>query len=167
MTIMIWIFTAILVPVLIGECVDWLPWVGTRLIRRAANRLPPKHRARYEEEWQAEFNVLPGGKLTKLAFGLRIYAGARSTGAALVEVDNLETAKHVLMLAEQCAYQAIEDARREADETLGRARREAQKVLDMAYTQAAQIVHDARHLASVEGRSAGGGHQPPEVRRAE
>jgi hypothetical protein len=60
-TVIIFILTAILVPVLVGECVDWLPWVGTRLIRLATKRLPVKYRARYEEEWQAEFNALPGG----------------------------------------------------------------------------------------------------------
>jgi len=89
-TVIIFIFTAILVPVLVGECVDWLPWVGTRLIRNAANRLPLAHRARYEEEWQAEFEVLPGGKLTKLLFGLRICANARATGALLQAEDNMD-----------------------------------------------------------------------------
>jgi hypothetical protein len=38
-TVIIFIFTAILVPVLVGECVDWLPWAGTRLIRLATKRL--------------------------------------------------------------------------------------------------------------------------------
>ena len=101
----------------------------------------------------------PGGKLTKLLFGLRVYANARSTGAALqAEIDNLDTAAldtaaRVLSLAQQTADQAIADARREADETLGRARREADKILDMAYQHADQIVLEARHLASMEGRS--------------
>jgi hypothetical protein len=97
--IVIFIFTAIVVPVLVSEFVDWFPWVGTRLIRQAARRLPVKYRARYEEEWQAEFNALPGGKLTKLLFGLRICANARSTGAALqVEID-VETARRAMVRA--------------------------------------------------------------------
>jgi hypothetical protein len=98
-TVIIFIFTAILVPVLVGECVDWLPWTGTRLIRRAANRLPIKYRARYEEEWQAEFNALPGGKLTKLLFGLRICANARSTGAALQAEIDMEAARRAMLTA--------------------------------------------------------------------
>ena len=144
MTVIIFIFTAILVPVLVGEFVDWLPWVGTRLIRLAANRLPVKYRARYEEEWQAEFNALPGGKLTKLLFGLRIYANARATGAVCQAEDNMDLAARVLSLAQQTADQAIADARRAADETLGRARYEADKVLTMARRQAEQITGDAR-----------------------
>jgi len=167
-TAIIFIFTVILIPVLVGEFVDWLPWVGTRLIRRAARRLPAEFRDRYEEEWQAEFNALPGGKLTKPAFGLRVYAGARSTGAALqaeidkrAEIDNMELAARVLSLAQQTADQAIVLARREADETLGRARYEAERVLGMAYQQADQIILEARHLASAKGASGRAMHQPP------
>jgi hypothetical protein len=143
-TVIIFIFTVILVPVLVGEFVDWLPWAGTLLIRQAVKRLPPKHRARYEEEWKAEFNALPGGKLTKLLFGLRIYAGARRTGIVLQAEDNMNLAARVLALAQQTADQAIADARREADETLGRARFEADKVLTMARRLAEQITGDSR-----------------------
>ena len=140
MTVIIFILTAILVPVLVGECVDWLPWVGTRLIRQAAKRLPLQYRARYEEEWQAEFNALPGGKLTKLLFGLRIYANARATGALLLKAeDNMDLAARVLSLAQQTADQAISDARREADAMFGRARYEADEALTMARRQAEQI----------------------------
>jgi len=146
-TVIIFILTAILVPVLVGECVDWLPWVGTRLIRLATKRLPVKYRARYEEEWQAEFNALPGGKLTKLLFGLRIYAGARATGAVCQAEDNMDLAARVLSLAQQTADQAIADALRMCDETLGRARREADEVLTKARRQAMQITGDARNRA--------------------
>jgi cell division septum initiation protein DivIVA len=153
-TVIIFILTAILVPVLVGECVDWLPWVGTRLIRQAANRLPLNYRARYEEEWQAEFKVLPGGKLTKLLFGLRIYAGARATGAELQLEDTMDLAARVLSLAQQTADQAIANARREADETLGRARCEADNVLTKARRQAEQITGDARARAESLERDA-------------
>ena len=153
-TVIIFIFTAILVPVLVGECVDWLPWVGTRLIRNAANRLPLAHRARYEEEWQAEFEVLPGGKLTKLLFGLRICANARATGALLQAEDNMDVAARILSLAQQTADQAIMDARREADETLGRARRAADEVLTNARRQAEQITGDAAARAVCRERDA-------------
>jgi cell division septum initiation protein DivIVA len=155
------IFTAILVPILVGEFVDWFPWASTRLIRRAANRLPLECRARYEEEWQAEFDALPGGKLTKLLFGLRIYANAPSTGAALqAEIDmetarrNMDTAARVLSLAQMTADRAIADARREADATLGRARRLADEVLTKARRQAEQLTGDARARAEGLDRDA-------------
>jgi hypothetical protein len=141
--VIIFMVTVIIVPVLVGEFVDWLPWVGTRLIRQAARRLPLQYRARYEEEWQAEFEVLPGGKLTKLLFGLRIYANARSTGAFLQAEDNLDVAARVLSLAQQTADQVIADVRRQADQTLLRARREADEVLTKARGQAEQITGDA------------------------
>jgi hypothetical protein len=146
-TVIIFILTAILVPVLVGECVDWLPWAGTRLIRLATKRLPVTHRARYVEEWQAEFNVLPGGKLTKFLFGLRIYANARATGALLRADDNMDLAARVLSLAQQTADQAIADARREAEETLGRTRRACDEVMTKARRQAEQITGDARSRA--------------------
>jgi len=153
-TVIIFIVTVILVPVLVGEFVDWLPWVGTRLIRQAARRLPLQYRARYEAEWQAEFEVLPGGKLTKLLFGLRVYANARSTGAFLQAEDDLDVAARVLALAQQTADQAIADARREADQMLGRVRREADNVLTKARRQAEQITGDARDRAECLERDA-------------
>jgi cell division septum initiation protein DivIVA len=143
-TVIIFIFTAILVPVLVGECVDWLPWAGTRLIRLAANRLPLQYRARYEEEWQAEFNVLPGGKLTKLLFGLRIYANARATGALLRAEDNMDLVARVLSLAQQTADQAIADARRECDEILTKARRQAEQITGDARARAESLERDAQ-----------------------
>lgn len=153
-TVVISIVTVIVVPVLVGEFVDWLPWVGTRLIRQAARRLPLQYRARYEEEWQAEFEVLPGGKLTKLLFGLRIYANARSTGAFLQAEENLDAVARILSLAQQTADQAIADARREADQMLGRARYEVDNVLTTARRQADQITGDARIRAECLERDA-------------
>lgn len=155
--IIIFIVTAILVPVAVNECVDWLPWMGTRLIQRAVKRLPVQARARYEEEWQAEFSVLPGGKLTKLLFGLRIYANARATGELLREelgAQNMDTAARVLSLAQQTADQFIAEARQEADETLTRARQEAYNVMLKARRQAEQITGDARDRADALERDA-------------
>ena len=154
MTVIIFIVTVIVGPMLVGEFVDWLPWVGKRLIRQAARRLPLQYRARYEEEWQAEFEVFPGGKLTKLLFGLRIYANARSTGAFLQAEDDLAGAARVLSLAQQTADQAIADARREADETLLLVRREADNVLAKARYQAQLITGGARERAECLERDA-------------
>ena len=108
MTVLISVCILFLLPILIAEVQDWLPWVAIRLIRRAAWHLPLEHRAGYEEEWKGEFCALPGGKLTKLIFGLRVYAGARRTGAQLQEnLDrskaalDMDTAARVLALAQR------------------------------------------------------------------
>lgn len=175
MTIVIFAATLVLVPMLLAEFTDWLPWVATFLIRRAAAQLPVERRARYAEEWAAEFSTLPGGELTKLVFGLRLYIHARTTGAVLREevtaqreyevMPNwqypewrdipewaykeavLDPAARVLMLAQQTAEQAISDARREADELLVRALREADDVVSEARQMAAEIVRLAKNDA--------------------
>jgi hypothetical protein len=146
MSALIFVLTVILFPVLIVEGMDWLPWVATRLIRRAASHLPLEYRARYEEEWKGEFYALPGGKLTKLFFGLRIYAGARRTGAELQEKldrdkaqSEMDVAARVLALAQQTADQAMMDTRREADQMLVQARHEADTILKKARREANEI----------------------------
>jgi len=150
--------TLVLVPALLTEFTDWLPWIATRLVRRAAARLPAERRARYAEEWAAEFSALPGGKLTKLAFGLRLCAHARATAAVLREEVKAEQEKaqfsvgipeiddlvvKVLALAQITADKKVADAYREADETLYRARREADKTLARARRAAQEIVRSA------------------------
>jgi hypothetical protein len=153
-TIIIFVVTAIFVPMVLTEFTDWLPWIATFLVHRATAQLPIERRARYQEEWAAEYSALPGGKLTKLAFGLRLYAHARTTGAVLreeVEAEQeeaerqLDVAARVLSLAQQSADQAIADARREADETLNWARREADDALTRARRLAEEIVQSARN----------------------
>lgn len=137
MTIIILIVTLIVVPMLLTEFTDWLPWIASRLICRAAGHVPLERRARYTEEWTAEFNALPGGKLTKLFFALNIYARARTTGAVIREDlkieresahTSMETAARVLALAQETADVAIADARREADRILGEARWQAELI---------------------------------------
>jgi hypothetical protein len=55
---------AILVPVtarVVGDDVkEWLPWITRRLVERAVSRLPEEERDRFEEEWRAHINELPG-----------------------------------------------------------------------------------------------------------
>src|SRR5947209_20076049 len=55
---------AILIPVtarVLGDDVkEWLPWITKRLVQRAVSRLPDEERARFEEEWWAHINELPG-----------------------------------------------------------------------------------------------------------
>jgi lipopolysaccharide/colanic/teichoic acid biosynthesis glycosyltransferase len=55
---------AILIPVtarVVGDDVkEWLPWITQRLVERAVSRLPEEERDRFEEEWWAHINELPG-----------------------------------------------------------------------------------------------------------
>jgi lipopolysaccharide/colanic/teichoic acid biosynthesis glycosyltransferase len=55
---------AILIPVtarVVGDDVkEWLPWITQRLVERAVSQLPDEERARFEEEWWAHINELPG-----------------------------------------------------------------------------------------------------------
>jgi hypothetical protein len=145
------------VPVLLTEFTDWLPWIAARLVRRAAARLPAERRARYAEEWAAELSALPGGKLTKLAFGLRLCAHARATGAVLRE-EVRQSGKGAVQprhpgdrlsrdegarARQVTADNRVADACREADETLYRARREADETLTRARRAAQEIVRSA------------------------
>lgn len=60
-TVVILAVTLVLVPMLLTEFTDWLPWIATRLVERAAAQLPAERRARYAEEWAAEFSALREG----------------------------------------------------------------------------------------------------------
>ena len=69
---MIFVVTAVILPLLLSEFGDWCPWLGRRLVRWSARRLgDPVACARYEEEWLANLAEIPG-KLSVLvaAFGL-------------------------------------------------------------------------------------------------
>jgi len=66
---------AVVVPMLASEFTEWCPWLSKRLIRLAIRRLPNAHRSRYEEEWLAELEEVPG-KLAKLVVALGILANA-------------------------------------------------------------------------------------------
>jgi len=46
---------------IIGDDVkEWLPWIIRRLVEHAVRRLPEEERDRFEEEWWAHINELPG-----------------------------------------------------------------------------------------------------------
>ena len=70
-----------------------------------------------------------------------------AAGASGLEVDNVETARRVLELAQRTADEAIDAARGEADQALGRARTETEVILAKAVRQAEQITGDARTRA--------------------
>ena len=77
-----------------------------------------------------------------------------AAGASGVQVDNLETARRVLELAQRTADEAIDMARGEADETLGRVRTETDVILAKARRQAEQITGDAAARAMALERDA-------------
>jgi hypothetical protein len=82
-TILGFILNLVIVPILVIEFTDWLPWLATRMIRAAARILPLAARERYSEEWLAELEAIPGGGLSKLAFAIRICIRARLTAVEL------------------------------------------------------------------------------------
>jgi hypothetical protein len=65
------VVTAVALSLLLSEFGDWCPWLATWIVRWAAGCLgDPLACRRYEEEWIANLNEVPG-KLTRLvvAFG--------------------------------------------------------------------------------------------------
>jgi cell division septum initiation protein DivIVA len=77
-----------------------------------------------------------------------------AAGASGRQVDNLDVAARVLVLAQRTADEAIDAARGEADQTLGRARSETEVILAKALRQAEQITGDARARAESLERDA-------------
>lgn len=66
------ILTAILLPLVISEFSELAPWTARKLLVWGARRLPSKRISeRYEEEWLAGINEVPG-KLTKLVKAISI-----------------------------------------------------------------------------------------------
>ena len=62
----VFVAIAVVLPLALAEFGDWCPWLAARLVRWAARRLPDAaSRSRYEEEWTANLNQVPG-KLARL-----------------------------------------------------------------------------------------------------
>ena len=56
-----WLLAAVLLPLLVNEFKDWWPWLAVRLVRWCARRLgDPQACTRYEEEWVANLQEVPG-----------------------------------------------------------------------------------------------------------
>jgi lipopolysaccharide/colanic/teichoic acid biosynthesis glycosyltransferase len=72
--------TAVLVPLLVNEFTDWLPWFAERLVCAATRALPAAARPRYTDEWLADLDATPG-RLSKLAVALRILVRAPVTAS--------------------------------------------------------------------------------------
>jgi hypothetical protein len=74
-TLLLWVLTAIVLPLLLSEFTDLCPWLAKKLVRRAARRLPEPDRPRWEAEWLAELASKPG-QLLKLLWALGLLPGA-------------------------------------------------------------------------------------------
>jgi hypothetical protein len=76
---MSWLLVGVVAAALnvaVAEIFDWFPWIARRLIRRAVGQLPFDAQERYEEEWLAELDALPGRRISSLIFAVRIHIGA-------------------------------------------------------------------------------------------
>jgi dsRNA-specific ribonuclease len=95
----VWAFvaTGVLLPLLLAEFGDWCPWLAGHIVRWSARRLGDSAaRARYEEEWLANLEEVPG-KLALLAAALgyaanipRMRWSLRNTAPPLCDPDYVE-----------------------------------------------------------------------------
>jgi hypothetical protein len=63
------IFLSVVASLLVAEGMDWLPWLTIFVIRMAARRLPEDVRSRYQEQWSADAEAIPG-KLARLVWAI-------------------------------------------------------------------------------------------------
>jgi hypothetical protein len=63
------VLTAVLLPIAVAELGEWSPWLAARLVRRAARKLPPDQRDRYEAELLAELEALPSKEVLPASQG--------------------------------------------------------------------------------------------------
>lgn len=83
---MTWIAIALVtaaVNVLVAEVAGWLPWLAERIVRQAVRLLPKGERRRYEDEWLAELDALPGRGISAIVFAFRIFVRTREVGREL------------------------------------------------------------------------------------
>lgn len=71
------------VNLILSECFDWLPWLSKRILHSAALHLPRAHRQRYEDEWLGELDSIPGLRVSRLVFSLRVLFSAPATMRAI------------------------------------------------------------------------------------
>jgi hypothetical protein len=64
------------------EVRGWLPHLSRKLVSAAVWRMPPEHRARYREEWEADLATFNDRPITALIFALRVCGLAPKTAKA-------------------------------------------------------------------------------------
>lgn len=93
------------VNLILTECFDWLPWLAKRILHAAALHLPAKYRQRYEDEWLGELDAIPGLRVSRLAFSLRVFFSATATMRAISPETRLyfsTPAKRVVDFSSAC-----------------------------------------------------------------
>lgn len=99
----IFVVTAIVLPIVLTELTAWGPRVAVRIVHRAARQLTPPHSDRYAQEWAAELDSVPG-QLSKVLKALSIFCGMRRLRQSLpTPIDHLEVATS----AAQAVYDVV------------------------------------------------------------
>lgn len=91
---MTWILIAIAgacIQLVVAEVFDWFPWLAVRIIRFATASLPEQSRARWEAEWLAELDAVPGKGISKVLFALSTVKGVPRLRVTLDRVPRVSS----------------------------------------------------------------------------
>jgi lipopolysaccharide/colanic/teichoic acid biosynthesis glycosyltransferase len=77
------LIAAVFVNFVLAEFFAWFPWMSRQIIRLGAKVLPDETRERYQAEWIAEAESLPGKGLSAVLFALSVLIKAPATRAAI------------------------------------------------------------------------------------
>ncbi|MFF4026306.1 hypothetical protein ACFYY5_25995 [Nocardia elegans] len=72
------------------EVTGWSKTFPGLIIRSAAKTLGQPHSARFEEEWLAELEQIPGGPVTKSVWAAHIWIGRNKTAKELAESESAQ-----------------------------------------------------------------------------
>lgn len=80
MTVVSIAFVVAVVNLIVADLAGWFPWLAERMIRRAVLLLPACEQGRYEDEWLAELDALPGRGISAIIFAFRLSIHAPAVG---------------------------------------------------------------------------------------
>lgn len=119
-SMVVFLITGMLLPLLINEFGEVAPWLAGRIVRRAARRLEnPEATERYAEEWEATLEEVPG-KLMKLLKALDILRNSSQVRQAL---EDYSEALPILVEAEIISLPARQEVVPSAENLSPAARR--------------------------------------------
>src|SRR6266849_3642279 len=94
-TTLVTIILGALGSIIAAELLGWCPLLAKHLIRLAVSRLPQRHRARYQEEWLADMDMLrTRGGLSTLLWAAGVYVMAHRVASALQRTIPKEDNRH-------------------------------------------------------------------------
>lgn len=86
----LWLLLATaVINLVLAELFDWFHRFAELLVRRAARLLPKSDQQRWEREWLAELDALPGKHLSHLLWSGGVWLGALRLGRALRQQPSL------------------------------------------------------------------------------